>query len=108
MSDIRIRGPLALFAEWIVKGNARTLVIRRNDRTLAAIPLGYVMIAGTAAVLATPPLIVVVALLALCGSGVAIAVEDPAPTRQVQAVAVVSWQHSRLRRMERRAGRQQR
>jgi hypothetical protein len=104
MVEKKITGPMQSLGAWMVKGNARALVLHSKDHTIASIPLGYAVVAGIALLLTASPL-VVVALLTLYAGGGSLAIEDPAPTAQLRAVAVTSWQPVRRRRIYERAGR---
>ena len=78
MSENQIRGPLQLLGELILKENTRTLVIHGKDRTIMRMPLGFAVVAGIVLFLIAPPMLIVVALLALYSGGGSIEIIDPA------------------------------
>lgn len=70
------RNPFEQLDDLITEGNRRTLVLRGSDRTYAAIPLGYGVIATGALLLVAAPVVVIGAGV-LYATGGSVAVEEP-------------------------------
>jgi Domain of unknown function (DUF4342) len=79
MAATQSKNPFEQLGDLIDEGNARTLVIRQKERTLATMPLGYAILAAIAILVTAAP-VLVVALVILHYTGGSIAVEGSEPS----------------------------